>query len=202
MLVTNKFNRRFNLVPTTTTMEKKIRPVNVLLVEDNPGDVRLTQEAFKEAKISIKLDVTMDGVDAIKFLRKEAEYSGVNTPDLILLDLNLPKKDGREVLKEIKTDNLLKKIPVVVLTTSNAEQDIMKSYNLHVNCYINKPVDFEKFFKSSIGIKRPLLVSVGQAITQSYFFLEFSYIFFQFITSIESTSALSCGWFTSNVLLS
>jgi chemotaxis family two-component system response regulator Rcp1 len=133
LLVTNKFNRRFNLVPTTTTMEKKIRPVNVLLVEDNPGDVRLTQEAFKEAKISIKLDVTMDGVDAIKFLRKEAEYSGVNTPDLILL-------------KEIKTDNLLKKIPVVVLTTSNAEQDIMKSYNLHVNCYINKPVDFEKFF--------------------------------------------------------
>ena len=88
----------------------------------------------------------MDGVDAIKFLRKEAEYSDVNTPDLILLDLNLPKKDGREVLKEIKTDNLLKKIPVVVLTTSNAEQDIMKSYNLHVNCYINKPVDFEKFF--------------------------------------------------------
>lgn len=146
MLVTNKFNRRFNLVPTTTTMEKKIRPVNVLLVEDNPGDVRLTQEAFKEAKISIKLDVTMDGVDAIKFLRKEAEYFDVNTPDLILLDLNLPKKDGREVLKEIKTDNLLKKIPVVVLTTSNAEQDIMKSYNLHVNCYINKPVDFEKFF--------------------------------------------------------
>ncbi len=127
-------------------MEKNIRPVNVLLVEDNPGDVRLTQEAFKEAKISIKLDVAMDGAEAIKFLRKEDKYADALTPDLILLDLNLPKKDGREVLKEIKTDALLKRIPVVVLTTSNAEQDIMKSYNLHVNCYINKPVDFEKFF--------------------------------------------------------
>ncbi|MGK0316834.1 MAG: chemotaxis family two-component system response regulator Rcp1 [Saprospiraceae bacterium] len=127
-------------------MEKNIRPVNVLLVEDNPGDVRLTQEAFKEAKISINLDVTMDGAEAIKFLRKEGEYADVVTPDLILLDLNLPKKDGREVLKEIKTDDTLKRIPVVVLTTSNAEQDILKSYNLHVNCYINKPVDFEKFF--------------------------------------------------------
>jgi len=127
-------------------MEKNTRPVNVLLVEDNPGDVRLTQEAFKEAKMSIKLDVTMDGAEAIKFLRKEGEYETAVTPDLILLDLNLPKKDGREVLREIKTDDKLKRIPVVVLTTSNAEQDIMKSYNLHVNCYINKPVDFEKFF--------------------------------------------------------
>lgn len=120
--------------------------MNVLLVEDNPGDVRLTQEAFKEAKMSINLDVTMDGAEAIKFLRKEAPYEDSVIPDLILLDLNLPKKDGREVLKEIKTDDMLKRIPVVVLTTSNAEQDIMKSYNLHVNCYINKPVDFEKFF--------------------------------------------------------
>ena len=120
--------------------------MNVLLVEDNPGDVRLTQEAFKEAKMSINLDVTMDGAEAIKFLRKEAPYEDTVIPDLILLDLNLPKKDGREVLKEIKTDDKLKRIPVVVLTTSNAEQDIMKSYNLHVNCYINKPVDFEKFF--------------------------------------------------------
>ena len=120
--------------------------MNVLLVEDNPGDVRLTQEAFKEAKMSINLDVTMDGAEAIKFLRKEAPYEDTVIPDLILLDLNLPKKDGREVLKEIKTDDMLKRIPVVVLTTSNAEQDIMKSYNLHVNCYINKPVDFEKFF--------------------------------------------------------
>jgi len=127
-------------------MEKKINPVNVLLVEDNPGDVRLTQEAFKEAKMSINLDVTMDGAEAIKFLRKDGQYADAETPDLILLDLNLPKKDGREVLKEIKTDEVLKRIPVVVLTTSNAEQDVLKSYNLHVNCYINKPVDFEKFF--------------------------------------------------------
>lgn len=127
-------------------MDKNNNLVNVLLVEDNPGDVRLTQEAFKEAKMSIKLDVTMDGAEAIKYLKKEGEYENVTTPDLILLDLNLPKKDGREVLKEVKTDDLLKRIPVVVLTTSNAEQDIMKSYNLHVNCYINKPVDFEKFF--------------------------------------------------------
>lgn len=120
--------------------------MNVLLVEDNPGDVRLTQEAFKEANMAIQLNVTMDGAEAIKYLRKEEKYSDVLTPDLILLDLNLPKKDGREVLKEIKTDDTLKRIPVVVLTTSNAEQDVMKSYNLHVNCYINKPVDFEKFF--------------------------------------------------------
>ena len=127
-------------------MDKNNNPVNVLLVEDNPGDVRLTQEAFKEAKMSINLDVTMDGAEAIKYLKKEGDYENVTTPDLILLDLNLPKKDGREVLKEVKTDDTLKRIPVVVLTTSNAEQDIMKSYNLHVNCYINKPVDFEKFF--------------------------------------------------------
>ncbi len=127
-------------------MDKNNNLVNVLLVEDNPGDVRLTQEAFKEAKMSIKLDVTMDGAEAIKYLKKEGEYENVTTPDLILLDLNLPKKDGREVLKEVKTDDSLKRIPVVILTTSNAEQDIMKSYNLHVNCYINKPVDFEKFF--------------------------------------------------------
>ena len=127
-------------------MIKKNRPVNILLIEDNPGDVRLTQEAFKEGRLSINLEVVMDGVEAIKFLRKEVPYENMVTPDLILLDLNLPKRDGREVLQEIKTDNVLKRIPVVVLTTSNAEQDILKSYNLHVNCYINKPVDFDKFF--------------------------------------------------------
>ena len=125
---------------------QKNRPVNILLIEDNPGDVRLTQEAFKEGNMSIKLDVTMDGVEAIKYLKKEAPFEQVDTPDLILLDLNLPKRDGREVLQEIKSDGILKRIPVVVLTTSNAEQDILKSYNLHVNCYINKPVDFDKFF--------------------------------------------------------
>ena len=127
-------------------MIKKKRPVNILLIEDNPGDVRLTQEAFKEGNMAIKLEVVMDGVEAIKYLRKESPYNKMITPDLILLDLNLPKKDGREVLQEIKTDEHLKRIPVVVLTTSNAQQDILKSYNLHVNCYINKPVDFEKFF--------------------------------------------------------
>lgn len=127
-------------------MVKKTRPINILLIEDNPGDVRLTQEAFKEGRLSINLDVTMDGVEAIKYLRKQDKYNGVTTPDLILLDLNLPKRDGREVLKEIKNDDFLKRIPVVILTTSNAEQDILKSYNLHVNCYINKPVDFDRFF--------------------------------------------------------
>lgn len=127
-------------------MIKNPDPVNILLIEDNPGDVRLTQEAFKEGSINIKLDVVMDGVEAIKFLKKEPPYLDVTTPDLILLDLNLPKKDGREVLQEIKTDQHFKRIPVVVLTTSNAQQDILKSYNLHVNCYVNKPVDFDKFF--------------------------------------------------------
>lgn len=127
-------------------MAKNSDPVNILLIEDNPGDVRLTQEAFKEGCIEINLDVTMDGVEAIKFLKKETPYNQAVTPDLILLDLNLPKKDGREVLHEIKTDHNLKRIPVVVLTTSNAQQDILKSYNLHVNCYVNKPVDFDKFF--------------------------------------------------------
>ncbi len=127
-------------------MIKSTSPVNILLIEDNPGDVRLTQEAFKEGNIEIKLDVVMDGVEAIKYLKKEIPYDQADTPDLVLLDLNLPKKDGREVLHEIKTDNNLKRIPVVVLTTSNAQQDILKSYNLHVNCYVNKPVDFDKFF--------------------------------------------------------
>ncbi|MEM1324099.1 MAG: response regulator [Bacteroidota bacterium] len=127
-------------------MIKKTRPVNILLIEDNPGDVRLTQEAFKEGQIAIDLNVVMDGVEAIKYLRRQDQYESAVTPDLILLDLNLPKRDGREVLQEIKTDQNLKRIPVVVLTTSNAEQDILKSYNLHVNCYLNKPVDFDKFF--------------------------------------------------------
>jgi CheY-like chemotaxis protein len=122
------------------------RPVNILLIEDNPGDVRLAQEAFKEGKMEVKLDVIMDGMEAIKYLRKEQAYGNASTPDLILLDLNLPKKDGREVLSEIKADPCLRRIPVVILTTSSAEQDILNSYNLHVNCYINKPVDFDKFF--------------------------------------------------------
>lgn len=120
--------------------------MNILLIEDNPGDVRLAQEAFKEGNVDVKLDITMDGMEALLFLRKKAPYETVKTPDLILLDLNLPKKDGREVLTEIKEDPNLRRIPVVILTTSNAEQDILNSYNLHVNCYVNKPVDFDRFF--------------------------------------------------------
>lgn len=127
-------------------MLQKTRPVNILLVEDNPGDVRLTQEAFKEGKLSVNLDVVMDGVEALNYLKKLGQYADKPTPDLVLLDLNLPKRDGREVLEVIKLDPDLRRMPVVVLTTSNAEQDIQKSYNLYVNCYINKPVDFDKFF--------------------------------------------------------
>ncbi|MGB0984499.1 MAG: response regulator [Saprospiraceae bacterium] len=127
-------------------MVKKTRPVNILLIEDNPGDVRLTQEAFKEGHLAVNLSVVMDGVEAINYLRKTGKYTEATTPDLILLDLNLPKRDGREVLEDIKADPALMFIPVVVLTTSNAEQDILKTYRLHANCYINKPVDFENFF--------------------------------------------------------
>lgn len=121
--------------------------VKILLVEDNPGDIRLTQEALKDSSLVIDLSVVTDGVQAIKFLKKEDEFADVELPDIILLDLNLPKKDGREVLAEIKTHDELKRIPVVVLTTSNAEKDINKSYELHANSYINKPVDLEHFFE-------------------------------------------------------
>ncbi|NNE29610.1 MAG: response regulator [Saprospiraceae bacterium] len=127
-------------------MSIRKRPVHILLIEDNPGDVRLTQEAFKEGEMDVTLSVVMDGVEAVKFLNQEEDHVDAEIPDLILLDLNLPKMDGREVLEVIKSTQTLKRIPVVVLTTSNAEQDILKSYNLHVNCYINKPVDFDKFF--------------------------------------------------------
>ncbi|MFH1560136.1 MAG: response regulator [Chloroflexota bacterium] len=121
------------------------KPVEILLVEDNPGDVRLTQETFKENKILNHLSVVWDGEEAMTFLHQEGEYANAMRPDLILLDLNLPKMDGREVLAEIKADEHLKRIPVVVLTTSSAEQDILKSYDLHANCYITKPVDLEQF---------------------------------------------------------
>lgn len=123
------------------------KPAEILLVEDNPGDVRLTVEAFKEGKIKNNLSVAIDGVEAMAFLRKEGKYANATRPDLILLDLNLPKKDGREVLEEIKCDPDLKRIPVVILTTSEAERDIMKAYNLHANCYITKPVDLDQFVK-------------------------------------------------------
>lgn len=121
------------------------KPIEILLVEDNPGDVRLTREAFKEGKVLNNLSVVEDGAEAMAFLRQQGKYADVPRPDLILLDLNLPKKDGREVLPEIKGDTNLKRIPVVILTTSKAEQDILKTYNLHANCYVTKPVDLEQF---------------------------------------------------------
>ena len=121
------------------------RPFIILLVEDNPGDVRLTQEAFKESKFFHKLYVAKDGEEAIDFLNQKEDFQNVPLPDLILLDLNLPKKSGREVLADIKKDPNLKHIPVVVLTTSEADEDILNSYRLHANCYITKPVEFDKF---------------------------------------------------------
>jgi chemotaxis family two-component system response regulator Rcp1 len=121
------------------------QPINVLLVEDSPGDIRLTQEALKDAKMHINLHVVRDGEQAMSFLMREGEYASAPRPDLILLDLNLPKKDGREVLKEIKEDPTLKIIPVVILTTSASEADILRSYLLHANCYITKPVDLVGF---------------------------------------------------------
>lgn len=121
--------------------------IEILLVEDNPADVRLTQEALKEAKVRNHLHVMEDGVAAMEFLLRKGDYADAARPDLILLDLNLPKKDGREVLEEIKQDSSLKRIPVVVLTTSQAEEDILKTYDLHANCYVSKPVDLDQFIK-------------------------------------------------------
>jgi two-component system, chemotaxis family, response regulator Rcp1 len=120
-------------------------PLEVLLVEDSPGDVRLTREAFKDAKVHINLHVASDGTEAMTFLKREGAHAGVPRPDLILLDLNLPKKDGREVLEEIKQSPTLKSIPVVILTTSASDADILRSYLLHANCYITKPVDLNGF---------------------------------------------------------
>jgi chemotaxis family two-component system response regulator Rcp1 len=123
------------------------RAVEILLVEDNPGDARLTMEALKEAKVNNNLYVVEDGVQALAFLRQEGEYESITRPDLVLLDLNLPRMVGREVLSEIKGDEILRRIPVVVLTTSEAEADILHSYDLHANCYVTKPVDLEQFIK-------------------------------------------------------
>jgi CheY-like chemotaxis protein len=123
----------------------QVSAVEILLVEDNPGDVRLTEEAFKDSKIRNRLSVVRDGVEAMAFLRREQEFALAPRPDIILLDLNLPRKDGREVLLEIKEDEHLRRIPVVVLTTSDDEHDILESYNLHANCYITKPVDLARF---------------------------------------------------------
>jgi CheY-like chemotaxis protein len=124
---------------------ERIRVVDVLLVEDDPGDVLMTQEAFADHKVHNRLHVVSDGVEAMAFLRKEGSYADATTPDLILLDLNLPKMDGREVLAAIKADETLRSIPVVILTTSEAEEDVLRSYSLHANAYVTKPVDFERF---------------------------------------------------------
>ena len=123
------------------------RSVEILLVEDNPGDIRLTMEALKDIKVLNQVSVAKDGVEALAFLRREGKYREAVRPDLILLDLNLPKKDGREVLETIKGNGELRRIPVVVLTTSEAEQDILKAYDLHANSYITKPVDLEQFMR-------------------------------------------------------
>ena len=126
-------------------VKRQSRPVEVLLVEDNPGDVRLTQEALKDGRVLVNLTVAADGVEAMDVLNKRGNYQNAARPDLILLDLNLPRKNGREVLEEIKADDDLKRIPVIVMTTSKAEQDLYRVYNLNANCYITKPVDLDEF---------------------------------------------------------
>jgi CheY-like chemotaxis protein len=123
----------------------EVRPIEILLVEDSPSDAEFTVEALKEAKVRNHLSLVEDGVQAMEFLRRQGHYSKAPRPDLIMLDLNLPRKDGREVLAEIKADDNLKMIPVVVLTTSRAEEDVLRAYQLHANCYITKPVDFQQF---------------------------------------------------------
>lgn len=127
------------------TEDLRTRPIIILLVEDNPGDVRLTREALKEGKVLNTLYVAKDGVEALEFLRNEGRFAGMPRPDIIFLDLNLPRRDGREVLADIKSDPELRSIPVVILTTSQAEEDIVRTYDLHANCYITKPVDLEQF---------------------------------------------------------
>ena len=128
-------------------MYMQMRSADILLVEDNPSDVRLTQEAMRESKMQNRLNVVGDGEEALRYLRREGEYAEASKPDLILLDLNLPKKDGREVLQEIKAIEDLRRIPVVVLTTSKAEEDICRTYDLHANCFITKPMDLDKFIQ-------------------------------------------------------
>ena len=130
-----------------TLIEQVGRPVEFLLVEDNPGDVRLTREALKDSKVRNNLNVLGDGISALAYLRRDSPYENALRPDIILLDLNLPKMDGREVLSKIKADPALRRIPVVVITSSEAEQDILRTYDLHVNCYVTKPVDLDQFIK-------------------------------------------------------
>jgi CheY-like chemotaxis protein len=127
-------------------------PIEVLLVEDDPGDVLLIREAFEDNKVANRLHVVADGVEALEFMRQTGEHKEAPRPDLVLLDLNLPRKDGREVLAEVKNDDALRTIPVVVLTTSQAEEDVLRSYDLHANAYVTKPVDFDRF----IGVVRQI----------------------------------------------
>ena len=130
-----------------------VRPIEILLAEDEPGDVRLTREALKDAKVKNELHVVADGVETIAFLRQQGRYADCPRPDLVLLDLNMPRKNGQEVLAEIKADDDLKTIPICVLTSSDAETDVVRSYQLHANCYINKPVDPPQFLKVVKGIE-------------------------------------------------
>ena len=130
-----------------------VRPITILLVEDNPGDVRLVQETFREGKVCNNLEITRDGVEAMAFLRHEGQFANAPRPDLILLDLNLPRKNGSEVLAEIKADEKLKRIPVVILTASQAEEDIVKAYDLYANCYLTKPIDLDQFINLVNAIK-------------------------------------------------
>jgi CheY-like chemotaxis protein len=127
--------------------DQPLKPVDVLLVEDDPGDTLMIKEAFEDNKVRNRLSTVADGVEALAFLRRQGEYADAARPDLILLDLNLPRKDGRQVLEEIKDDPELRTIPVVVLTTSEAEEDILRSYSLHANAYVTKPVDFDRFIE-------------------------------------------------------
>lgn len=130
-----------------STLPDGTHPIEILLVEDNPGDVRLVQEAMRAAKMCNHMSVVEDGVEAMAFLRHEGVFGAAPQPDLILLDLNLPRKDGREVLAEVKGDPRLRRIPVVVLTTSQAEEDVLRAYDLHANCFVTKPVQFEQFMQ-------------------------------------------------------
>ncbi|MFN8595169.1 MAG: response regulator [Anaerolineae bacterium] len=136
----------------TTDLNPRI--IDILLVEDSPADVLITREALAEAKLLNTIHVVENGVEALEFLHQQGQYATVPRPDLILLDLNLPRKNGREVLAEIKADERLKSIPVVVLTTSRAEEDVLKSYNLHANCYVVKPVEFDNFVKAVQSIRQ------------------------------------------------
>ena len=131
-----------------------MRPIELLLVEDNPGDARLTREAMAQSKVANHLNHVRDGEEAMRFLRREGQFATAPTPDLVLLDLNLPRRDGREVLEDIKRDPLLKHIPIVILTSSEAEEDILRSYRLHANCFITKPVDLEQLARVVQGIEQ------------------------------------------------